>query len=420
MEALPDPPETILTLRYVADCLSLCDMYKTQPWSEKIYIRLLPQMKEVWGPEDNLTTDTLLRLANYYVSWPVKNNRRNSVRTVSEEGEEMTPSDSDIAKWTAREDIMLWGLRELERRHGVNDTNVYIYVRDLANQYWSEGQIVEAERLFRHAVEGLIGVAGRGDPGTEQAAKDFFEFYVAQDQTEAAEKVGQQAINQDSVIVTSRSTDSDAYWPWYERAETLQGKLAKLNSPDSHFYWEDSRIYLCSELQISLLQVFPEDPFPSHPIRIRIQNNALVVDRLQDTRTFNVESDQQPVFSSASNLAQRYQILHFLERKGNEQNWDIFGHDERIVRYMTDVPGSRKIQVEKMNGQPSIDDLNLTIPIELHSFMIFLEEHETQQIVKVGCHSQIRTFGFSNRDLHRMIKMVQHLAIFYLNHTHPG
>jgi hypothetical protein len=379
LEDLPDPPETVSTLRYVADCLMLYN----QTLAMKIYTRLLPQMKQVCGSENNLTMDILLRVANYYVLQPMTTDRPYDVRHMGEEAAEEAPSSSKIDKWTTREEIMLSGLTELQKRYGVNDTKVYIYVCDLAKQYWREGQIAEGVRLFKRAVEGLIKVAGRSDPRTEFAAKTFFEFYIAQDQIEGAEGVAQQVINRGSVIETSSSTNSNAYWMY----NYFQGKLANLNTPGNDFYWEDSRIYLCSEIQISLLKVFPEDPFPSHPIRIRVQTDELAVDLFQNTRTSSSESGQQADVSLPADLAQRYQILHFLESKRREQDWGVFGHDAHIVRYITDVPHDRIKLGKKMHaGQSPTDMSSTTMPIEVPSFLIFPEEHGTQQILKVSCH----------------------------------
>lgn len=48
----------------------------------------------------------------------------------------------------------------------------------------------------------------------------------------------------------------------WEKWNTAQMKLAELQTPDSDFYWEDSRMYLCRWESVSLVPAFPADPFP--------------------------------------------------------------------------------------------------------------------------------------------------------------
>ncbi|KAK4949618.1 hypothetical protein LTR66_014019 [Elasticomyces elasticus] len=71
------------------------------------------------------------------------------------------------------------------------------------------------------------------------------------------------------------------YYALYEK-ELIQGTIASYRTPDEHFYWEDSRMYLRRWANVTFVTASPEDPFPlSLAASMMVPSSARQLDKLE-------------------------------------------------------------------------------------------------------------------------------------------
>ncbi|KAH0562123.1 hypothetical protein GP486_003183 [Trichoglossum hirsutum] len=107
------------------------------------------------------------------------------------------------------------------------------------------------------------------------------------------------------ITETRADTPNGEFWNW-QLVNDTQHKLAKHRTPQSSFYWEDSRMYCRTWNSVDMEEAFPADPMPGTPISVTVYRDRVECEDAE----------------SAAHL-QNSEIIRLLEEKRQQNDWRI-------------------------------------------------------------------------------------------------
>lgn len=195
-----------------------------------------------------------------------------------------------MPNWQEQQNVFCRALTDMELSLGYDHLDVLSYCSRLGEFYLRHGLDIDAERLFLRIYQGQRSVMGDGHQDTFRSLIKIYHYYVDQERYLEAEALIQAAIVGTETIDTNHNTMSFKF-RIMGCSTSLQAKLASLCTPGQDYYWQDSRMYLRSFYEISLVPSLPPEIFPRRPVNVTVEGARKPIFASESLSIFNFLSD---------------------------------------------------------------------------------------------------------------------------------